>query len=135
MNKFLVSAAAALAVIGFSLPASAGFDAYNAKYVNSPEAKAAALVKVCAYSSDQTAMDILTCEQWKTTGVPDGDVRIGVTMAGAIAGGVLGGAIFTTPTLIGQTGALTVFGTKVTMPVAIGVGTLVGAAATAAAIK
>jgi hypothetical protein len=135
MNKFLVSAAAALAVIGFSLPASAGFDAYNAKYVNSPEAKAAALAGVCEYTDDQTSTDVMMCENWKANGVPDGDVRIGVTMAGAIAGGVLGGAIFTTPTLIGQTGALTVFGKTVTMPVAIGVGTAVGAAATAAAIK
>lgn len=137
MNKNIITTAiAALGIMGLSATAHAGFDEYNARYVNTPAAKAAALDSICTTGSDEDPIgsDFFVCERWTATGVPDGDIRIAVAATAIIAGGVAGGAVYANPALIGQSGALTVLGNTLNPLQAIllgaGAGALVGASTT-----
>lgn len=121
MKKLISLAAAAALVFAASAPASAGWiEDYNAKS-NTPAAKAQRLKEVCNYRPVNGDNDsfVMTSERdclaWKTHGVPDSDVRVGIVAVGLLAGAVAGGALVTTPAIVGQSGAFTVFGVTPTL--------------------
>lgn len=130
LKKILVAMAASAALT--TAAAAGALDDYNAKYLNSKEAKAATLK---AYCGDDSATAVLTCEEWKKTGVPDSDIRHAIIAVGAVAGAVAGGAVVTTPAIVGQSGAFTVLGWTPSLLQGAVAGAVVGAGVSAAAAR
>lgn len=110
--------------------AQSAFDSYNAKYVNSPAAKASLLKSTCANAN---GANLVLCDRWSREGVPDGDVRVGVVALGAVAGGAAGMVAAATPigalggqTLIQQWGVTSIAGWAPTVAVVGTTGVLAG---------
>lgn len=93
-----------LAALGSLLTAPAfAFDAYNAKYLNTQEAKAATLARVCATPE---AGPQATCERWRRNGVPDSDIRLGIASVALVAGAAAGGFVVAKPAAVGLANAV-----------------------------
>ena len=122
MKKLTSLVAATALILGAAAPASAGgwIETYNAKS-NTPAAKAQRLKEACNYTpvnGDNDSFEMVAqrnCLEWKRTGVPDSDVRVGIVAVGLLAGAVAGGALVTTPAIVGQSGAFTIFGVTPTL--------------------
>lgn len=85
----------------FAFPAFA-FDNYNARVLNTPEAKERLLQTVCADTHNHARAAL--CERWKVSGVPNSDIRVGIAAVAAVAGAAAGGAIVAKPALVGLAG-------------------------------
>lgn len=83
------------------------FDNYNAKYLNTPEAKKEALARVC---SAQDNNSFYICERWRKNGVPNSDIRLGIAAVATVVGAGVGGAVVANPSLVGVSGALKIGG-------------------------
>jgi hypothetical protein len=123
---------AALLLSVSALSAQAGaLDNYNAKYVNTPAAKQAALKSLCGDTAT-----FFQCEYTRKHGVPDGDIRHAIIAASVIAGAGAGSLLFTTPMIVGEAGPLyvTLFGHTIVPSLAATMATGAVVAGTVAAV-
>ncbi len=126
----IAALALGFALISGSAMAQSGFDRYNSQYVNSPAAKEALLRSACANAN---GANLVLCDRWTRTGVPDGDVRLGVVAALGVAGGAAGAVAASVPfgalggqTLLGQWGVTSIAGWAPTVAVTAATGAVLG---------
>lgn len=130
--KNILLATVALALSSASAFAGSWVENYNAK-LNTPAEKARVLAEVCNPAAttfngetDASFLNTTRCAKFKKDGVPDADIRHAIIATTALAGAVAGGALVTTPAIIGQSGAFTIFGATPTLIQAAVGGALVG---------